>query len=111
MRNGKSKSVAVIVAHPDDETLWAGGTILNHPSWHWFVACLCRGNDQDDLFANAVIYSYLRLLDKNEITNNIRNETSRFTITGEPMHHHVHEGLVVKHPCKPQDNLQSSFAD
>jgi len=26
-----SKSAAVIVAHPDDETLWAGGTILSHP--------------------------------------------------------------------------------
>ena len=42
-----TKSVALIVAHPDDETLWAGGTILNHPSWNWFVVCLCRGNDKD----------------------------------------------------------------
>jgi LmbE family N-acetylglucosaminyl deacetylase len=42
-----SKEVAVIVAHPDDETLWAGGTILSHPGWHWFIACLCRGSDND----------------------------------------------------------------
>jgi LmbE family N-acetylglucosaminyl deacetylase len=35
----------VIVAHPDDETLWAGGTILSHPSWKWFILCLCRGSD------------------------------------------------------------------
>jgi LmbE family N-acetylglucosaminyl deacetylase len=41
------KAVAVIVAHPDDETLWAGGTILNHPSWRCFVVCLCRGRDKD----------------------------------------------------------------
>ena len=41
------KSVAVIVAHPDDETLWAGGTILSHPEWKWFIVSLCRGNDQD----------------------------------------------------------------
>jgi LmbE family N-acetylglucosaminyl deacetylase len=47
MDNNKSKTVAVIVAHPDDETLWAGGTILNHPSWHWFIACLCRGSDNE----------------------------------------------------------------
>jgi len=26
-----AKTVAIIVAHPDDETLWAGGTILSHP--------------------------------------------------------------------------------
>jgi LmbE family N-acetylglucosaminyl deacetylase len=35
------------VAHPDDETLWAGGTMLSHPSWNWFVVCLCRGFDSD----------------------------------------------------------------
>jgi LmbE family N-acetylglucosaminyl deacetylase len=42
-----SAQVAVIVAHPDDETLWAGGTILTHPGWHWFIACLCRAGDGD----------------------------------------------------------------
>jgi LmbE family N-acetylglucosaminyl deacetylase len=47
MSKKKPKAVAVIVAHPDDETLWAGGTILSHPSWHWFIVCLCRGSDKD----------------------------------------------------------------
>jgi LmbE family N-acetylglucosaminyl deacetylase len=47
MNKKKSKAVAVIVAHPDDETLWAGGTILSHPSWQWFIVCLCRGNDKE----------------------------------------------------------------
>ena len=47
MENKKSKAVAVIVAHPDDETLWAGGTILSHPSWRWFIVCLCRGSDNN----------------------------------------------------------------
>jgi len=42
-----SKNVALIVAHPDDETLWAGGTILSHPTWKCFIVCLCRGNDSD----------------------------------------------------------------
>lgn len=44
----KEKStVAIIVAHPDDETLWAGGTILCTASWKCFVVSLCRGNDPD----------------------------------------------------------------
>jgi LmbE family N-acetylglucosaminyl deacetylase len=40
-----SKKVALIVAHPDDETLWAGGTILSHPSWDWFIISLSRGGE------------------------------------------------------------------
>jgi LmbE family N-acetylglucosaminyl deacetylase len=47
MGKRNSKSVAVIVAHPDDETLWAGGTILSNPSWKCFIVCLCRGSDND----------------------------------------------------------------
>ncbi len=45
MNDIKPKNVAVIVAHPDDETLWAGGTILSHPSWNCFIISVCRGND------------------------------------------------------------------
>jgi LmbE family N-acetylglucosaminyl deacetylase len=43
----ESTSVAVIAAHPDDETLWTGGTILSHPSWNWFIITLCRASDRD----------------------------------------------------------------
>lgn len=43
----KCRSVAVIVAHPDDEILWAGGTILKNPSWHWHIITLCRASDAD----------------------------------------------------------------
>ncbi len=39
--------VAVVVAHPDDETLWAGGLLLSHPEWMTFIVTLCRGSDPD----------------------------------------------------------------
>jgi LmbE family N-acetylglucosaminyl deacetylase len=38
---------AVVVAHPDDETLWAGGAILMHPESQWMVVTLCRKSDPD----------------------------------------------------------------
>lgn len=41
------RKVAVIVAHPDDEILWAGGLLLSHPEWSPFIVTLCRGKDSD----------------------------------------------------------------
>jgi len=38
---------AVIVAHPDDETLWAGGTLLMHPDSRWTIVSLTRKSDPD----------------------------------------------------------------
>ena len=44
---GAIRQVAVVVAHPDDETLWAGGLLLGHPEWSPFIVTLCRGQDPD----------------------------------------------------------------
>lgn len=43
----KYNNCAIIVAHPDDETLWAGGTILMHPKMEWTILTLCRMSDPD----------------------------------------------------------------
>ena len=40
-------TAAMVVAHPDDEVLWAGGTVLMHPTWDWYILTLCRGSDPD----------------------------------------------------------------
>lgn len=42
-----AKLVAIIVAHPDDESLWAGGTLLSHSFWDCFIISLCRSSDPD----------------------------------------------------------------
>jgi hypothetical protein len=48
------------------------------------------------LYVNTLVYSYLRLLGQAERAEMLRREMGRFTITRGSMHHHVHEGLVLK---------------
>jgi LmbE family N-acetylglucosaminyl deacetylase len=43
----ENNECAVIVAHPDDETLWAGGLMLMYPDVDWTVVTLCRKSDLD----------------------------------------------------------------
>jgi LmbE family N-acetylglucosaminyl deacetylase len=56
MKQKSSKKAAVIVAHPDDETLWAGGTILMGSDYNWQIISLCRGDDPErsSRFINAL---------------------------------------------------------
>jgi LmbE family N-acetylglucosaminyl deacetylase len=44
---GVGMKVAVLVAHPDDEVLWPGGTLMMNPDWEVFVGAICRGSDPD----------------------------------------------------------------
>ena len=37
----------VIVAHPDDETIWMGGTIARYRDIAWTIFVLCRRSDPD----------------------------------------------------------------
>lgn len=39
--------VGVMVAHPDDETLWAGGWLLMTPPSLCYIAAACRASDPD----------------------------------------------------------------
>jgi hypothetical protein len=74
------------------------------PSDRFLVAQLPTSDWRDEqwvigygLFVNTITYSYLKLLDQNERADKIHREMSKFTITSETMHNHVHEGLTVKH--------------
>jgi len=42
----KKKEILVIISHPDDETIWMGGTLLR-TKFNKTIICLCRKNDKD----------------------------------------------------------------
>ena len=49
------------------------------------------------LYVNTLAYSYLRLFKQYERADQLYKEMRHFTITGDVIHRHVHEGLVVPH--------------
>lgn len=97
------QSVAIVVAHPDDETLWAGGTILTHPSWKCFIISLCRKNDEDRA---PKFYKVLKLLhatgnmgnldDGPEQTPLSNNEVELAILDLLPQHHF--DLIITHHP-------------
>ncbi len=48
MRQTKVRNNLVVVAHPDDETIFFGATILSRPKENWTVICVTDGNADGD---------------------------------------------------------------
>lgn len=88
------KSVALIVAHPDDETLWAGGTLLSHPEWEGFVVCLCRGSDPD---RNPKFYKALKFLYAEGIMGNIDDGPEQIPLNDQLLESAILQLLPPKH--------------
>lgn len=51
------------------------------------------------LFVNTVFYAALRLLDRHDLADKLRDGMEQFTVSAADEHSHVHEGLVL--PYKP----------
>jgi LmbE family N-acetylglucosaminyl deacetylase len=90
----KSKTVAIIVAHPDDETLWAGGTILNHPAWQWFIVCLCRASDTERALK---FYKVLKVLKAEGIMGDLDDSPEQKALDENEVEHTILDLLPRKH--------------
>jgi LmbE family N-acetylglucosaminyl deacetylase len=73
------KNVIVIVAHPDDETLWAGGTILSNPDWKFYIISLCRGKDPD---RSVRFHNALRVLNCEGIMGDLDDGPEQLPLEG-----------------------------
>ena len=94
MNEIEQKNVAVIVAHPDDETLWAGGTILSHPSWNCFIISLCRGNDEERA---SRFYQALKVLKADGIMGNLDDGPDQNPLDEEEVERTILDLLPEKH--------------
>jgi len=104
MNSIESKSVAVIIAHPDDETLWAGGTILSHPTNKWFIVCLCRASDPD---RSVKFYKTLKLLNAEGVMGDIDDGPEQDPLDEKELEKYIlkllpstHFDLIITHDSK-----------
>lgn len=94
MDKKNSKSVAIIVAHPDDETLWAGGTILSHPSWNCFIVCLCRKSDTE---RSSKFYKTLQILKSEGIMGDLDDGPDQNSLDENELEQTILNLLPAKH--------------
>ncbi len=88
------KNVAIIVAHPDDETLWAGGTIISHPDWNWFIVSLCRGKDLD---RSPKFYDALKILNGKGVMGDMDDGPDQIPLEDTTVEQTILDLLPEKH--------------
>ncbi len=88
------KKVAIIVAHPNDETLWAGGTILSHPTWNCFVVSVCRKSDTG---RSPKFYEALKVLKSEGVMGDLDDGPDQIPLDEEEVEQAILNLLPEKH--------------
>ncbi len=55
-QQSKTPNALILVAHPDDETIFCAGIMLTYPKWNWHIVCMTgkTTNVRGKQFLNAV---------------------------------------------------------
>jgi len=88
------RKVAIIVAHPDDETLWVGGTILRHPSWKCYIISLCR---REDTNRAPRFYKALEILNAEGIMGDLDDSPEQHPLSQSEVEQTILKLLPPKH--------------
>jgi len=94
MKGKAQQTVAIIVAHPDDEILWTGGIILNNPQWNCFITSLCRKNDED---RSSKFYKVLKILNAQGTMGNLDDELEQKPLNAIQVEQKILDLLPNKH--------------
>jgi LmbE family N-acetylglucosaminyl deacetylase len=86
-----------IVAHPDDETIWMGGTILKNQDWNWTILSLCRKDDKDRA---PKFKEVCKLYNAKPIIENLDDKTE-----GHVKQNHVTDKILSALPKKNYDYI------
>jgi hypothetical protein len=70
------------------------GLVAQQPTSDWRDEQWVLGHG---LYVNTLVYCYLRLFAQHERADQLLTEMKHLTISGDMIHHHVHEGLMVPH--------------
>jgi len=90
----KTKRVAVIVAHPDDETLWVGGAMLLLPALQWFTLCLCRASDENRA---PRFYETLKILHSEGVMGDLDDDPEQTPLDDKVVEQTILDLLPPKH--------------
>lgn len=112
-----AKRPVVVIAHPDDESLWCAGLLIRYPK-DWEVIC-CTIPGRDPIRAELFLRACEKLGARGRVLNQVESNRHRMSFLelnldeydlivthnrdgeyGHPHHKEVHEHITAKYPNK-----------